>query len=187
MALERYTGVAVLFAVCGALSSFLFPGRGRVWEPLLPLPFALLCVILFLRKPRAILAVAFSVPVYGAAVLSAVLVSPFLGWACFPPVCLGGFVGGAGLAFSFGIVHQRLLARRCLLRVASIGAVAALPFALWVAYLLRISGPEDPQQALRLMCSYAIWQAVVGTYLYAICTRPADGGRLDDLTERHSA
>ncbi len=187
MALERYTGVAILFAFCGACSSLLFPMRNRVYDPLLPLPFALLCALLFLRRLRAILAVALSVPVYNAAVLSAVLVTPFLGWAYFPPMCLAGFIGGAGLALSFGIVHRRLLTGRCLLRVASIGAVAALPFVFWLAHLVRMNDPDDSQQPLRRMWAFAIWQAVVGTYLYAICTRPAEGGRLDDSTERHSA
>jgi hypothetical protein len=167
----KYIGVAVLFALCGAWSSQQFPERDRFVEPLFPLPFAGLCAVLFLRSPRAIPAVALSVPVYAVAHFVAIEAALFLGWTYFLPMCVAGFVGGAGLALSFGIGHRRLVSPRRLLRVATVGAVAAIPFGLWLRmYILRVNVPQDPLQPLRLLYSFAIWQAAVGTYLYAVCT-----------------
>ncbi len=172
--LVEYTSVAAAFALCGALSLRLLPGHPFVGL-LFPLPFAVLSALLFLRSPKAILSVALSVPVYFAAQFTANVTAAILPWLC---MCLGGSVGGAGLAFAFGFVRPRLLSLQRLLRVAGVGAVAAVPFVFWfTAFLPNFGKGPDPREPLLLLCSFATWQAVVGTYLYAVCARAGEKAR----------
>jgi hypothetical protein len=116
--------------------------------------------------------VALSIPVYYSANLIAQAFGFLLGWAYFPPFCVGGFVGGAGLALSFSICDRRLLSWRRVFQAGAIGALAALPFMFWlVSYISHLNGPQDALQPVRLQYGFAMWQAVVGTYFYIVCTR----------------
>ncbi len=167
----RYAGVAVLFAICGTCSP-IYDARsfGEGPPPLmLPVPFALLCALLFLRQWRAIIAVPLMVAVW----VAAYTFGYFLGWAS--PVLLGpgcgGFIGGGGLVLCAAICHRRLLSRENVFRGAVIGSVSGLAFAPWagVHYMqLNFEPPKGPA----LLLAFAIWQAAVGTYLYAVVHRP---------------
>ncbi len=138
---------------------------------LLPVPFALLCILLFLRTSKAILTVPLQAAVWIAAFWSAMWANGSLLPVHHAPMLLAGFIGGFGVAASCGICKRRLLSPRHLIGAAVIGVVAALPFEFWLsATRYQGNGPADPLQPARLHCSFAIWQAVVGTYLYTVST-----------------
>jgi hypothetical protein len=84
----------------------------------------------------------------------------------FLPGCLGGLIGGLGLVLCVGTCYRRLLSPRYLLRGAAIGTLAALPFALWAWLFMR----QDYGSRNVAPFAFAIWQAAMGRYLYAICT-----------------
>ena len=126
----RYLGVAVLFAICGAWSAS-FGYSNNHWAELvmLPIPFALLSALLFMRTARAILVIPLIVGVWVAAYLSALNLGVEAGYLF--AVCVGGLFGGLGLALSVSICHRRLLTPPFLVVALIVGAVAALPFGLW--------------------------------------------------------
>lgn len=132
-------GVALLFGLGGALSSLLFDGnnylvRSSVTLPvptffLVPLPFAFLFTLLFLRTNREILAAPLFVVAWVAAFLSAVtslkVVKEYLVlW------CVGGLVGGLGVTLAATLYRRHLLTVRYLAGGAAIGCAASLPFAI---------------------------------------------------------
>jgi len=173
----KNAGVGVLFGLCGAWSQNQFPQGADHMSPYFALPFGVLCWLLCSRGLLGILSAVASMVVYSVAWWSAGALGFGLnipiGGFYFLPTCVGGLVGGAGLALMFGIVRPRLLSRW--LRVAAVGAVAALPFGSWLTMHVRcLNGVEEPQQPIRLLWSFAIWQAAVGTYLYAICAWDAE-------------
>ncbi len=168
-----YVVVWIPFALCGVWSAQVFPAQDKHPALLFPLPFAGLCAILFLRTSgwRLIWSVSLSLPVYWIAYAVALILAPPSGWLYFPPLCAGGFVGGAGLALSFGLSDRRLLARRLVLRAGAVGALSALGFLAW--FVPRMSngwsGPQvEPDPGL-LRYGFAAWQAGVGTYFYTVC------------------
>ena len=166
----------LLFGLCGAASCRLF-SEAHGWDAfLLPIPFGVVSWFLFLRSAKAILVVPLHVLVwaiaYYIAMVLAVSITP---QSDYFPMCAAGFVGGAGVFLASGIADERLLSWRCLLGACLVGCTAALPFGLWLAekhaaIRLSMNAHEDTLQPLRLQCSYAIWQAGVGTYLYTVCT-----------------
>ena len=172
-------GVMVLFAVCGAGSAlFVFKfGRLAASGLVLPLSFPLLCALLLMRTRKAFLAC----PLMIAAVLVAATVTAYLILATLMfhisslviPVLAGGALGGAGITLSCAVQYRQLLSRSRLLGAAVVGGVAALPFSPLVAPF----GRPDPRL---VALAFAIWEAAVGTYLYAICTgtdeEPQDSG-----------
>jgi hypothetical protein len=172
LAASRYVVVAVLFAACGAWSAqFPMTERAGWMNCALPLPFAVLCALLFMRKAWAVLVVPLMVAVWFIAYQAATVV----GFQTTPeeyliPVGVGGFIGGLGVTLSASICSRRLLSPGCLLGAALIGCVGALPFGFWLRSYYAHSSPWfDPLQPFRLRYSFATWQAAVGTYLYAIC------------------
>ena len=171
----RYAGVAILFALCGAWSAQFFRMRGGSDRLIctLPLPFAVLCGLLFIRTVRAILTVPLMVAVWLAAYSAATMVGlQTPNEAYLLPVAVGGLVGGLGIALAASICHRGLLSPRHLLAAALTGCVGALPFGFWLkSYYLHLGGWPDPLQPVRLQYAFAIWQAAVGTCLYAVCTR----------------
>ena len=89
------------------------------------------------------------------------------------PVGVDGFLGGLGVALSVAIRRRRFLTHPYpfVFGAPVVGCVAALPFGLWLrSYHANPSPWFDPLQPLRLRYAFAIWQAAVGTYLYAVCT-----------------
>jgi len=80
-------------------------------------------------------------------------------------VVVGGFVGGLGLVLSVSMCHPKLLSLKYPVVGAVIGAVSAQLFEPSISTQFS-EHPESP------FLAFAIWQAAVGTYLYAICTYP---------------
>src|SRR5450432_1831132 len=175
----KLAGVAVLFAICGAWSSQLVHGGERELISL-PVPFALLCALLFWRSIRAIPIVPAIAIVWLAAYSSAMDVAINMGviygvLGDSVPMVAGGLVGGFGLSLCAGIFYGRLRWREvCGTSLA--GMISALAFVpLLAASHSRLNGAEDSGQPWRARYAFAIWQAVVGTYLYSMANR---SGRL---------
>jgi hypothetical protein len=82
-------------------------------------------------------------------------------WAI--PVFAGGATGGVGVTLSCAVLYTQLLSRSRLLVAALVGGLAALPFS---AVAIPFGRPDQRLVTL----AFAIWEAAVGTYLYAICT-----------------
>ncbi len=167
-------GVAALFACCGA-GSALFVWRYRhVAAPGLvyPLSFPLLCALLFIRTRRALLACPLMIVAGCVAVtVTAYLVLVMLGFhiaSSVIPVSAGGAVCGVGLTLSCAVQYRQLLSRSRLLGAALVGGLAALPFSTVVVPFGR------PEPDLAVLAS-AIWEAAVGTYLYANCVSSDEG------------
>jgi hypothetical protein len=142
----RWIGVALLFALCFCVISRLLGDYG--WVP--GIPFALCCALLFLHSRRAV----FAVPLMAALYIASVWVFFLTPKAFDLHYYISGLVGGVGLVLCAAICYPRLLSPRYLCCGGALGAICVLPFERW-----------------SVSTSTAIWQAFVGTYLYAICTR----------------
>ncbi len=137
----------------------------------LPVPFALLCALLFWCSIRAVLIVPAIIAIWIVAYMGAMAAGTEMGIiygavGSYLPMCLGGLIGGFGLALCAAIFRGhprwRQIAGACIT-----GLISALPFGLWLASLnSHLNGPKDPLQPLRLKYAFAIWQAAVGTYFY---------------------
>ena len=136
---------------------------------MLPVPFALLCALLFLHKLRAVLAVPLIIAVWPIAYYASFYLGLVSGPLLFP-ACVGGFIGGLGLVLCVSVCYRPLLSAEYVFRGAKIGAVSALAFVPWLWSFFANLNSGDPPQWL-LTGAFAIWQAAVGTYLYAICYR----------------
>jgi hypothetical protein len=172
----RYLAVALLFAICGALSARYLLTSG--WSVVFPrqirtipaVPFALLCAILCLRTWRIVFAIPLMVGVWYVSARAGYLV----GWLLathFPilPGCVGGFIGGFGLVVSAATCYGQRITPKHVFYGVAVGGISALPFAFWTAtYTANVASPDDGALPL-LVPAFAIWQAAVGTYLYAIC------------------
>jgi hypothetical protein len=142
----RWIGVALLFALCFCVISRLLGDYG--WVP--GISFALCCALLFLHSWRAV----FAVPLMAALYIASVWVFLLTPKAFDLHYYISGLVGGVGLVLCAAICYPRLLSPRYLCCGGALGAICVLPFERW-----------------SVSTSTAIWQAFVGTYLYAICTR----------------
>jgi tryptophan-rich sensory protein len=165
LAALQYVRVALLFAACGALSLVAF--KMSPYYPVymlfgFPVPFALLWTLLFMRTRRAVLII----PSMATAWLVSLVVIAQIGarvgiFQRFLPECVGGMVGGFAVTLSAAIGQRRLLAPKYLIAACSIGAISSIPFGFL---------PDDhSKDAFVLWIPFAIWQAAMGTYLYAIC------------------
>jgi hypothetical protein len=173
----RYLAVALLFAICGALTArylltsgwWVFPRQIRTTPAV---PFALLCAILCLRTWRIVFAVPLMVGVWYVSARA----GDFVGTVFAPhfpilPGCVGGFIGGVGLVLSAATCYGQRISPKHVFRGAVVGVISALPFAFWTAvYTSNVMSPHDVEARPLLVPAFAIWQAGVGTYLYAICT-----------------
>jgi hypothetical protein len=169
--MKRILQVAALYAVCGVFSANLGAWGAPLlkgWpldatEVLTPLPFALLSGALLLGTswkavPAALLNCATWLAAYSIAMRTVSNSSPYFG------MCLAGFAGGLGVALADSICHPELLAPKRLAGAVLIGSVAGLPFGAWAS-------SSNGAASWAWMCSFAIWQASMGTYLYFVCTR----------------
>ena len=78
----------------------------------------------------------------------------------------GGLVGGFFVTLAAGACHRRAISPLYIGAASGLGAVAALPFVSWLpAY--RHSAPALGDVA-RLTLAFAVWQSVVGTYLFVV-------------------
>jgi hypothetical protein len=164
--LTRYLLLAIAFGLSGALSAWLlsFNSDGPwLWGWPVALPFAILSVTLWVRSLKfALIIVVLEAVVWQAAFRGAVSLA---GLGNYASVCIGGFIGGAGVAASMGLRYRELFPKTGW--AALLGAVAALPFGLW----LRLdSGPESSQLPLLMLC-FAVWQIATGLFLHRTCSR----------------
>jgi len=141
----RWVGAALLFAFCCAVISRLLVDF--VWGP--GISFAICCALLFLHSWRAV----FAVPLMVALYIASIWVFLFTPKAFDFHYYVSGLVGGVGLVLCAAICYPHLLSPRFLCCGAALGTISVLPFRWWCD-----------------STSTAIWQAIVGTYLYAICT-----------------
>jgi hypothetical protein len=165
----RYIAVALLFAACGYWSAaYLLGDKFPVYMPMmLPVPFALLCALLFLHTVRVIIAAPLVIAVWPVAFWTAKFVGMSRGGDDVTPACVGGLIGGLGSVLCASIGCEKLISIRPLFGGSLIGAISALPFSPWLnLFYSNLNGPPPPPP----FAAFAIWQAVVGTYLYAICT-----------------
>jgi hypothetical protein len=181
----KCAAVAILFAICGGWSASrcfpYFPPDSLVGLlDLFPVPFAVLCIVLFLHKVRAVCAA--PMPIVW---LVAYSVADFLGTVRrgdFVPGCVGGLVGGLGLVLCVSIGNRASFSLMRLTVGGLVGSISGWSFAPWVhayyAYDLNrgpLAGPPTPGYA------FAIWQFAMGTYLYGLSLvkrdAPVDHGR----------
>ena len=182
----KVVAVAFLFAACGALSSYwLLPDFPDRWELLFPLPFALLCTVVFMRKAEAVLAIALAEMVW--------LISSFaahaLGmWTNLSPLpgFGGGLVGGLGLVVFAAICHPYMSSLKRLAYGGLIGSLTGLAFTPWThIYMVQHYGSNINRAFPKTVpiLAFAVWQAAMGTYLYVIVGRPARSRTLQDSSE----
>ena len=134
----KCAAVAILFAVCGGWSASLcfpqFPPTNL--DGLLglyPVPFAVLCIVLFLRNVRAVCAV--PMPIVW---LVAYGVANFLGMDSqddLLPGCVGGLVGGLGLVLCVSVGQSPFFSVKRFAIGALVGSISGLSFAPWVQAL----------------------------------------------------
>lgn len=108
------------------------------------------------------------------ALVASILTALPLGWGRHAALAaaVGGAIGGLGLALATATVHDHLFFPWLLLGAAFASAVFALPFGNWIAVGFHEGNSlNDPLQQRRFEYALAIWQAAMGTYLYA-ATRP---------------
>jgi hypothetical protein len=168
----RYFIVAITFAVCGYFSAALFAPDFPEFHGITlftpPIPFALVVMVLFFGRRDWGVLVALIPWTVGAWYLAywIGLMADALSHegSSLLPAGLAGFVGAAVLALGIAIFTDRLRPANPIRSAANlilagvIGTISALP--LGEAVTLA------PRGIVR--CGFAIWQAAVGTYLYAI-------------------
>jgi len=177
--------VWVPFTICGFWSTRLFLEAGNhltfaVPQPLLPVPFAMLCGLFLFRSLKELaLVVVASVPAYFAAHFSALGAFAFMDnlgattfqerWSPFLAMCLGSLIGALCMTHIFGSFHPHLLSRRYQAGAAAVGCIAALPLGFWLRSFFAVPTFPEPH-ILLFRCSFAVWQAAFGTYLCVACT-----------------
>ena len=166
----KCAAVAILFAACGGWSALFclphFPDGPGSLPYLFPVPFTLLCAILFLPSVQALCALPMPV-VWLIAYFAANFAGMSSGDARLPG-CVGGLVGALGLVLCVSIGYPPFWLKRFAVG-GLVGLISALPFASWVqAYHATdfnrgpAANPPAPTYA------FAIWQASMGTYLYLL-------------------
>jgi hypothetical protein len=155
--------LAIAFGLSGALSAWVlvFDPNGPPWLWAWPvaLPFAVLSVALWARSLKfAPIIVVLDAVVWQAAFRGAVALN---GLGDYAAVCIGGFIGAAGVVACMGLVRRELLSRAGW--AGLLGAAAALPFGLW----LHVDSGADagsPHLPLLILC-FGVWQIAIGLFL----------------------
>jgi hypothetical protein len=154
---------AVLFAGAGALSDFLMGTRlTQTFLGVAPavLPFAILAAVLCVRPaPRMPVTAILICAVWAGAFWTAVALDRGDSWL---NLFAAGLVGGLGVAGATAIGCRRLIQARSVCLLAAAGTLAAAPFR-WQVF------PQHDDASM--VCALVIWQAVVGTLLYALSER----------------
>jgi hypothetical protein len=164
--------VATLFVATGTCSATLSGDTifGGVAMPSasyllrVPLPFAILAPLLLLRSWRAVVAAPLFVAVWIIAWMAAIG-----GVSVLLPMLVGGFVGGLGLALACSVGRPAI--RVPVRSAAVLGCVAAVPFQVifWPHVSSHPSGVLGKWSYWELATLFAVWQPVVGSYLYWVC------------------
>lgn len=167
----KHLGVAIAFAFCGYGSSvYLLSQFPDQMEFYFPLPFALLCALLFLRTPRAV----FVIPLMALDWLVASMVAFLVGASTndpFLPGVAGGCIGACGLILCVAICDRRLLSPIYFVIGAIVGSLSAISFMPWAElYIASVRLPGHVGLVKTPLIAFAIWQAAVGTCLYSFGT-----------------
>lgn len=165
--------VSLLCVVSGVVTA-LIANRpmGDTFWPSYPvgLPFAALTAVLFVRpwKRTAISFVVTSL-VWQVAYFGALFTHDAL--RDYGSMIAAGWLGGLGVAGSMmlGCPRIRDIGRTAL--VGILGAIAAIPFGMWMAHFFDVRHPGLTDLQLLIGC-FTIWQLVVGFGVFSICAGP---------------
>ncbi len=161
MLFTRYLLPAVAFGLSGALSAWLLTlGNDGPWLWGWPvaLPFAVATVALWIRSLKLALVIVILDAVLWQAAFRGAIASVQLGE--YAAVCIGGFIGAAGVVACMALIRRELLVRAGW--AGLLGAISAAPFGLW----LRLdSGASSGSHLPLLMLCFAVWQIAVGLFL----------------------
>ncbi len=169
-------GIFALFAACGAVSAAAFcegfPDHVSLY---FPLPFAILVAILLAfvfscTFDRVILATLLTIVVWFvssfAATFAGMLLSSSSNLDSVTPCVLGGFIGGIGLVLCASVCFPQLVSVKYLAIGAIIGVCSALTLEPSIEiYELHLTSGVFPPTPIR---AFALWEATMGTYLFAI-------------------
>src|ERR1035437_2114469 len=174
------SGVLILFAFCGAGSAVISFDRFPEGSFIFPLPFALFCAVLFLRRSRQGQRAIFVVPLimtvwylsYFSAFALGMGLPVYVGLVTSVIPCIvGGLVGGAGLVLCASLCIRGLASAKYIALGATLGICSAFSF------LPRLYDYEvnlNQGFARTPILAFAFWEATMGTYLYAVCTLVID-------------
>ena len=161
MPLARYLLPAVAFVLSGALSAWLLTlGNDGPWLWGWPvaLPFAVASVGLWVRSLKLGLIIVILYAFVWQAAFRGAIASSGLGE--YAAVCIGGFIGAAGVVACMALIRRELLSQ--VGWAGLLGAVSAAPFGLW----LRVdSGSSSGSHLPLLILCFAVWQIVTGLFL----------------------
>jgi hypothetical protein len=166
-------GILILFALCGAGSAVISFNHFPEGSFFFPLPFAILCALLFLRRVVVVPLIMlvwyvsyFCAPGSGVVLPIAVgLVRSAL------PCIVGGLIGGAGLVLCASNCLRWLASAKYIAAGATLGICTAFSFLPSVKELelnLNQGFVHTP------VLAFALWEAMMGTYSYAVCTLIVD-------------
>jgi hypothetical protein len=180
----KSAAAAMVFALCGGSSSVAllphFPDVHVGFLLIFSLPFAAVCVLLFMRTGAGVMAgllmslVVWPVSFMAANAVGIERIDDRL------PGCVGGLVGALGLALCASIGNRSFLSAKYLAICAVIGSTAGLAFASWLKLYYATDINRGPMANPPVpMVAFAIWQTSVGTYLYAIHLTASRRAKLD--------
>jgi hypothetical protein len=154
---------AIAFGLSGALSAWALvfkpDGPPWLWGWPVALPFAVLSVALWVRSLKlAPIIVVLDAVAWQAAFRAAIALN---GPGDYAAVCIGGFIGAAGVVACMGLIRRELLARAGW--AGLLGAVSALPFGLWL-HVDSGANAGSPHLPLLILC-FAVWQIAIGLFL----------------------
>jgi len=145
------------------------------YELWIGLPFGILAAALWarpkVRQPAVVVLICGS---WAAAHWTALYLSAQRG--SYVAMCSAGFIGALAVTISLSVACDRVRSARCLIGSPLAGAIAAIPFALAFS-----SGTTNSVEGLvvdpwRLVLPFAVWQLVVGMWIYA-CVKAQAGTR----------
>jgi hypothetical protein len=185
-AVLKVAPVAILFAACGALSSFwLLPDFPDHFEFIFPLPFALVCTALFMRKVGAVFAIALMDIVW---LISSFVANALGMWTNLSPLpgFVGGSIGGFGLVLCAAICHPSAFSLNRVAYGGLIGAIAGLAFTSWTQIYMAQNYGDNINRVFPKtvpILAFALWQAAMGTYLYVIVKESARSRVMQEPSE----
>jgi len=159
----------ILFALCGAGSAVISFDHFPEGSFLFPLPFAILCAVLFLRRvvivPLIMVVWYFS---YFCALETGIVLPIDIGLLRSAGPCIvGGLIGGVGLVLCASSCIRWLASAKYIATGATVGIFSGLSFLPSVEHFkLNVN-----QGFVRTpVLAFAFWEAMMGTYLYTVCT-----------------
>lgn len=177
----KCVGVFLLFAFCGAGSALtaFYHSSAEGFSFFFPLPFALLCAVLFLRRSQEGHRFIFVVPL----IMATWYLSQFCAAITFGQYPVGGFIGGTALVLCAGICCPEAASVRFIAAGALIGLFSSLSFLPWFDQYEWIFSQG---YGSRPVLAFAFWEAMMGTYLYVVCMRITDRALVESQDEQET-